>query len=278
MTIRADQGMSYKFDQFTIDVDDERLLGPRGPIKVGRKALRVLLVLAAHPGRLVTKDMLFSTVWDRTIVSDCALTSVVKELRRALDDPAHAPRFIQCVYGRGYRFLAEVTAVDTQSEERLSCLKNSHEEALERSGDPLPEGKLPEQRDLDRSVNTVVEASRPRPHHHPAATAPFTAPARIARFFKAAIGAVLFAGSALVLGPNALHRNVTPIGAITASGSEGTKKGVLSGLHLAAVPLREGSVGFASGAPKEEPSLIARQPATQFWGSFGPSFCTGLGA
>ncbi len=67
--------MSYKFDQFTIDVDDERLLGLRGPIKLGRKALRVLLVLVAHPGRLVTKDMLVPSVWDRTIVSDSALTS-----------------------------------------------------------------------------------------------------------------------------------------------------------------------------------------------------------
>ncbi len=278
MTIRADRGMSYKFDRFTIDVDDERLLGSRGPIKLGSKALRVLLVLVGHRGRLVTKDMLFSTVWERTIVSDCALTSVVKELRRALDDPAHEPRFIQCVYGRGYRFLAEVTAVETQSEELHSCLDDTHEEALERSGEPSIERKLPEQRDLNRSVNMVVEATQPQQDQHPAATASFGAAARVARFFKAAIGAALFAGSALALGPNALPRNAAPIGAMMASGSEGTKTGALSGLHLAAGPLRGGSVGFASGAPKELSRLGAGQPAPQSWGSFGPSFCTSPGA
>jgi hypothetical protein len=47
-------------------------------------------------------------VWDGTIVSESALTSVVKELRRALGDDARAPRYIESVYGRGYRLLSHV--------------------------------------------------------------------------------------------------------------------------------------------------------------------------
>jgi len=97
------------FGDFTIDRGDERLLGPHGPVRLGNKAYRVLLELAGQEGRLVTKDALFASVWDGTIVSDSALTSVIKELRRALGDDPRAPRYIESIYGRGYRLLPDVS-------------------------------------------------------------------------------------------------------------------------------------------------------------------------
>lgn len=93
---------------FKVDRDDERLWGPGGPVRLGNKAFLVLSRLIEAQGRLVTKDSLFSSVWDGTIVSEAALTSVVKELRRALGDDSRQPRYIQSVYGRGYRLLEEV--------------------------------------------------------------------------------------------------------------------------------------------------------------------------
>lgn len=96
------------FGDFTIDRGDERLLGPQGPVRLGNKAFRVLLELARQEGRLLTKDALFSSVWDGTIVSESALTSVIKELRRALGDESRSPRYIESIYGRGYRLLPEV--------------------------------------------------------------------------------------------------------------------------------------------------------------------------
>ena len=95
-----------RFGGFRLDPADERLWGPTGVVKLGNKALRVLERLASQPGRLITKDELFSSVWDGTIVSESALTSVIKELRRALGDESRTPRFIESVYGRGYRFIA----------------------------------------------------------------------------------------------------------------------------------------------------------------------------
>jgi DNA-binding winged helix-turn-helix (wHTH) protein/tetratricopeptide (TPR) repeat protein len=95
-----------RFGGFRLDPSDERLWGPSGAVKLGNKALRVLERLASQPGRLITKDELFSSVWDGTIVSESALTSVIKELRRALGDETRTPRFIESVYGRGYRFVA----------------------------------------------------------------------------------------------------------------------------------------------------------------------------
>lgn len=107
MAVAALRTTTYVFGRHTIDIEDERLHGPNGPIRIGNKAFRVLAMLIQHQGRLVTKDMLMSSVWDGTIVSEFALTSVIKELRRALGDDARTPRFIESVYGRGYRLLCE---------------------------------------------------------------------------------------------------------------------------------------------------------------------------
>ena len=79
-------GTNLALGDFVIDRADERVLGPEGPLKIGNKAYRVLLSLAEQDGKLLTKDALFSTVWDGTIVSESALTSAIKELRRALGD------------------------------------------------------------------------------------------------------------------------------------------------------------------------------------------------
>lgn len=104
----AEGPMALRFDRFTLDRRDERLIGPEGPIRIGNKAYRVLGALLDARGQLLTKDVLFESVWDGTIVSESALTSVIKELRRALGDDPKKPRFIESAYGRGYRFLAPV--------------------------------------------------------------------------------------------------------------------------------------------------------------------------
>lgn len=94
--------------EYIVDCTDERLIGPSGPVKLGNKAFRVLVALIEQQGTLLTKDALFSSVWDGTIVSESALTSTIKELRRALGDGSKDPRYIESVYGRGYRLIAEV--------------------------------------------------------------------------------------------------------------------------------------------------------------------------
>lgn len=105
--------------EFTLDPADERLWGPNGQVRLGNKAFMLLSRLIEEQGRLVTKDALFSSVWDGTIVSESALTSVVKELRRALGDDSKEPRFIQSVYGRGYRLLEPARKVEGSESERI---------------------------------------------------------------------------------------------------------------------------------------------------------------
>ncbi|HEV2865811.1 MAG TPA: winged helix-turn-helix domain-containing protein, partial [Allosphingosinicella sp.] len=109
-------GTDLAFGDFVIDRADERVLGPNGPVRLGHKAYCVLLSLAEQEGRLLTKDALFASVWDGTIVSESALTSAIKELRRALGDESKTPSYIESVYGRGYRLIPPVRAADAKAQ------------------------------------------------------------------------------------------------------------------------------------------------------------------
>jgi hypothetical protein len=61
-----------------------------------------------RPGVLVTKEELHTALWADAVVSDDTLTHTVGELRRALGDASGAPRFIETVHRRGFRFIAQL--------------------------------------------------------------------------------------------------------------------------------------------------------------------------
>jgi predicted ATPase len=68
----------------------------------------VLRLLVAQTGQLVTKEALLQAVWPDTVVSEAVLTTCIGELRKVLGDTAQAPRFIQTVHRRGYRFIGHL--------------------------------------------------------------------------------------------------------------------------------------------------------------------------
>jgi DNA-binding winged helix-turn-helix (wHTH) protein/tetratricopeptide (TPR) repeat protein len=106
------------FEPFRLDVADERLWRGEDPVRLTHKAFGVLRHLAEHAAQLVTKDELLDAVWPDTNVSEAAMTVCIRELRQALEDDAQAPRFIETVRGRGYRFIPPVTIVDRSSAPR----------------------------------------------------------------------------------------------------------------------------------------------------------------
>jgi DNA-binding winged helix-turn-helix (wHTH) protein/tetratricopeptide (TPR) repeat protein len=75
------------------------------PVRVEPRVLEVLLYLAAHPDRVVSKQELLEQVWESRFVSESTLTRCIAEARRALGggDPRQSP--IQTVHGRGFRFV-----------------------------------------------------------------------------------------------------------------------------------------------------------------------------
>ncbi|MEO6923596.1 MAG: winged helix-turn-helix domain-containing protein, partial [Bryocella sp.] len=78
------------------------------------KVMSVLLILATHPNRIVSKEELLAAVWPDTFVSDDVLTRCISILRRVTEDDSHRPHFIQTVPKVGYRLVAELTDATPQ--------------------------------------------------------------------------------------------------------------------------------------------------------------------
>ncbi len=68
----------------------------------------ILYYLMEHAGRLVSKEDVLHAVWPGTRVSSTVLKAYIQQLRKALGDDAKAPRFIETVQRRGYRFIGIV--------------------------------------------------------------------------------------------------------------------------------------------------------------------------
>src|SRR5262245_26646769 len=101
---------SWHFAPFRLDLQAERLWRGAEVVRLTAKAFAVLRCLVAHAGPLVTKEELFAAVWGAAYVSDAALTVCIREIRQALGDVAQTPQYVETVRGRGYRFVAPVTA------------------------------------------------------------------------------------------------------------------------------------------------------------------------
>jgi two-component system response regulator MtrA len=88
-------------------IDPSRRRVERHGIEVPLTTLEfdLLHFLAARPGRVFTREALLSEVWgsDR-IVDDRSIDSLVSRLRRKLEEDPSRPRFVQTVWGAGYRF------------------------------------------------------------------------------------------------------------------------------------------------------------------------------
>jgi Tol biopolymer transport system component len=61
--------------------------------------------LVENQGQVVTKEEIFRVVWEETAVTDNALTRAVAQIRKALNDDAKEPRFIETAPTVGYRFI-----------------------------------------------------------------------------------------------------------------------------------------------------------------------------
>jgi predicted ATPase/DNA-binding winged helix-turn-helix (wHTH) protein len=79
------------------------------------QAFDLLAYLVEHRGRVVPKEELLDRVWGDQFVSDAALTTRVKEVRRAIGDDGRRQRLVRNVRGRGYRFVGEIAQPAGQS-------------------------------------------------------------------------------------------------------------------------------------------------------------------
>lgn len=108
----------YNFGEFVFDAQDQVLTRSGEFVPLTPKMFEVLTVLIERRGQIVSKDELMKTVWADSFVEEGNLAVTIRQLRKALDDDAHTPTYIETVARRGYRFIAPVQLADRTPQEQ----------------------------------------------------------------------------------------------------------------------------------------------------------------
>lgn len=101
------------FGPFRFEIGQRKLFRGETPVRLGSRARDVLAALIEQAGQVVRKCDLLAQVWPDTIVEEGTLRVHVSALRKALGEDDAGDRYIENVTGRGYRFYAPVTFVES---------------------------------------------------------------------------------------------------------------------------------------------------------------------
>lgn len=107
------RGTQWYFGPFRLDLASRCLWRAGELVPMRPKTFAVLAALVTCAGEVVTKEALLDRVWPNTAVSDTVLKVCLREIRQLLGDSAKTPAYVATVHRRGYRFLAEVRAMET---------------------------------------------------------------------------------------------------------------------------------------------------------------------
>lgn len=107
-TVRWDVGQRFRVGEWAVEPQTGCLQRGDLELHLEPKVMAVLEYLARRPGQVVDKEELLSEIWPDTVVSEVSLPRTVSDLRRALDDDAREPRFIETIPKRGYRLIADI--------------------------------------------------------------------------------------------------------------------------------------------------------------------------
>ncbi len=95
------------FDGLVIDPAARRVHVDGEEVALTQREFDLLAFLAAHPGQAFSRDQLMDHVWQFSFYSDTSTVTVhIRRLRAKLERDAAVPRWVQTVWGVGYRFAA----------------------------------------------------------------------------------------------------------------------------------------------------------------------------
>ena len=116
---------AISFGPFRLLPDRRLLLEGDKPVRLGSRALDLLIALVEHPGEVVGKDELMARVWPDTFVEEGNLKFQIGALRRTLGG---GNRYLVNVPGRGYCFVAPVALADgpRQSPPQAAATEHAH--------------------------------------------------------------------------------------------------------------------------------------------------------
>jgi len=104
-----------RFGEFELDLPAYQLRRNGRAVQLERIPMELLICLADRPGQLVSRTEIEQRLWGQGVFVDAepAINTAIRKVRRALGDDADAPRFIETVVGKGYRFIAPLAMPET---------------------------------------------------------------------------------------------------------------------------------------------------------------------
>ncbi|MGH9629580.1 MAG: winged helix-turn-helix domain-containing protein, partial [Bryobacteraceae bacterium] len=110
-TAAGNQRRVFRFGVFEFDSSTGELRKHGLRIKLQGQPIDVLVMLLEHHGDVVTREELQKRLWpaDTFVDFEHSLNAAIKRLRAALGDSADAPRFVETLARKGYRFVAPLS-------------------------------------------------------------------------------------------------------------------------------------------------------------------------
>jgi eukaryotic-like serine/threonine-protein kinase len=106
-------GTVFEFGDFKLDCSRFELYRDGRSLKLERKPMELLILLAEKNGDLVTRSEIAERLWDREVFVDSehGINTAIRKIRQVLRDDAEQPRFLVTVTGKGYRFIGTMAHV-----------------------------------------------------------------------------------------------------------------------------------------------------------------------
>lgn len=101
--------MRFRFGDCELDTDTRELLRRESPVHLSPKGFQFLELLIAERPRALSKAEIHEKLWPGTFVTDGTLTSLLAEVRAAIEDDAKEARLVRTVHRFGYAFSGEVS-------------------------------------------------------------------------------------------------------------------------------------------------------------------------
>ncbi|UXN58472.1 ATP-binding protein [Phyllobacterium zundukense] len=108
-------GAIVSFGSFRLDGARRLLLRNGELVRIGSRALDLLIALVERAGDIVSRHELLDLVWQGVVVDEAGVRVQMAALRRALEDGQDGARYIVNVAGRGYSFVAPIVREDIDS-------------------------------------------------------------------------------------------------------------------------------------------------------------------
>ena len=101
---------TFRFGDLELNVAAYELRRRGKPVRLERQPMDLLILLAEHRGRLVSRADIVQRLWGEGVFVDVetGVNTAIRKVRQALQDSPDSPVFVETVSGKGYRFIASV--------------------------------------------------------------------------------------------------------------------------------------------------------------------------